>query len=58
MFVAPELDPKHGEMMPLIEEERQMTWDTGASIGSVLYLTLRINNRFAVNFSANHVRIY
>jgi hypothetical protein len=58
VFIAPIFDKKHGEMVPIVEIQRQVTWSTEAGVGNVLYITLRNDNRFAVEFIANHVRIY
>jgi hypothetical protein len=50
---------KETPMKPLIEEKREVYLDTSEGPGRVvLSLTLRNENNFAVNFMANHVRIY
>lgn len=58
--IAPDPDPNHQTQLPLIEERRAMVWD-GSQKGNprvILLLTLHNDNNFAVNFIANHVRIY
>jgi hypothetical protein len=56
--VSIEPNPKIFDIIPLIEERRQITLFNGAPRQPMLILTLRNNNNFAVDFFANHVRVY
>jgi hypothetical protein len=56
--VSVEPNPKVFDMKPLIEEKREITLFSGAPRQPMLILTLTNNNNFAVDFFANHVRIY
>ena len=56
--VSIEPNPKVFNMVPLIEERRLVTLFNGAPRQPMLILTLRNNNNFAVDFFANHVRVY
>ncbi len=51
-------DPKIADLIPLIEEQREIGLFNGTPRQPMLILTLRNNNNFAVTFIANHVRIY
>jgi hypothetical protein len=55
--VSIEPNPKIFEIIPLIEERRQITLFNGAPRQPMLILTLRNNNNFAVDFFANHIRV-
>ncbi len=58
--IAPDPDPRHPTQLPLVELKRAVVWD-GSQKGNprvILLLTLRNDNAFAINFIANHVRIY
>jgi hypothetical protein len=59
VFVSPTSDPKHAGMTPLIEVQRAVSSDIieGAP-QTILFLTLRNDNDFAVNFVANHIRTF
>ena len=56
--ISPVFDPKHPTMEPLLEQSKSRYWDPRPGMGDVLILTLQNRNTFAVNFIANHVRIY
>jgi hypothetical protein len=56
--IAPQFDTQHPAMEPLVEQSRAIYHDPRPGVGVVLVLTLQNRNRFAVNFVANHVRIY
>jgi hypothetical protein len=56
--VSIEPNPKIFDIIPLIEERRQITLFNGAPRQPMLIVTLRNNNNFAVEFFANHVRVY
>jgi hypothetical protein len=55
--VSIEPNPKIFEIIPLIEERRQITLFDGAPRQPMLIVTLRNNNNFDVDFFANHVRV-
>jgi hypothetical protein len=55
--VSIEPNPKIFEIIPLIEERRQLTLFNGAPRQPMLIVTLRNNNNFDVDFFANHVRV-
>ena len=55
--VSIEPNPAVFNMIPLIEERRQITLFNGAPRQPMLILTLRNNNNFDVEFFANHIRI-
>ncbi len=54
--IAP--DPKIANLIPLIEEQREIALFDGTPRQTMLILTLRNNNNFAVNFTANHIRVH
>ncbi len=54
--IAP--DPKIANLIPLIEEQREIALFGGTPRQTMLILTLRNNNNFAVKFIANHIRIH
>ena len=54
--IAP--DPNIANLIPLIEEQRQVSLFTGTPRQTMLLLTLRNNNNFAVKFVANHIRVH
>jgi hypothetical protein len=56
--VSIEPNPKIFNIIPLIEVKREITLFSGAPRQPQLILTLRNNNDFAVDFFANHVRVY
>jgi len=56
--VSVEPKPKVFDMVPLIEEKREITLFNGAPRQPMLILTLRNENNFDVDFFANHVRVY
>jgi hypothetical protein len=56
--ISPVFDPGHTAPEPLVELSRSVYWDSRPGMGDVLILKLENRNRFAVNFVANHVRIY
>ncbi len=56
--VSIEPNPNVFNIIPLIEEKREITLFNGAPRQPMLILTLRNNNHFAVEFFANHVRVY
>lgn len=53
--ISPEVDKEHPELKPLVEAKKEVYNQDGQVY---LNLTLRNENNFAVNFIANHVRIY
>jgi hypothetical protein len=57
-YVSVEPNPPIPDMSPLIEEQRVVTLFNGSPRQPMLILTLRNNNKFAVPFFANHVRVY
>jgi hypothetical protein len=56
--ISPKFDPQNPAMQPLLEQSRSRYWDARPGMGDVLILTLHNPTPFAVNFMANHVRIY
>ena len=54
--IAP--DPKIANLIPLIEEQREIALFDGTPRQTMLILTLRNNNNFAVKFVANHIRVH
>ncbi len=56
--VSIEPNPKIPNIIPLIEERREITLFNGSPRQPMLIVTLRNNNDFAVDFFANHVRVY
>ena len=56
--VSIEPNPEDPNMVPLIEEQRVVTLFNGTPRQPMQMLTLRNNNKFAVSFFANHVRVY
>jgi hypothetical protein len=56
--VSIEPNPRVADMIPLIEERRLITLFNGTPRQPMLILTLRNNNNFAVDFFANHIRVY
>jgi hypothetical protein len=58
VFVAPENDREHTTIQPLTVVSKQIGYDTTGSFKVIVFLTLRNDNDFVVNFIANHIRIY
>jgi hypothetical protein len=57
--IAPDPVLRRPSQLPLVEEKRAYLWDQSeGDPRRVLLLTLRNDNHFAVDFVANHVRIY
>ncbi len=58
VFVSPENDRRHSTIQPLAVVAKQIGYDTTDSFKVIMFLTLQSNNDFAVNFIANHIRVY
>ncbi len=56
--VSIEPNPRNPNMIPLIEERREITLFNGAPRQPMLILTLKNKNNFAVEFFANHIRVH
>ncbi len=56
--IAPVLVPRLATIKPLVVEAKQIGYEIVGLYRVVFYLTLRNDSEFAVNFQANHVRIY
>jgi hypothetical protein len=54
--IAP--DPNIANLIPLIEEQRQIALFDGTPRQTMLILTLTNNNKVAVKFIANHIRVH
>ena len=56
--LPPENDRRHATIQPLVVESKQIGYDTTGSFKVIVFLTLRNDNDFQVNFVANHIRVY